>query len=58
MDEDDKERAERELKKFKKEFDELMSKYSDFDIIPYAEGVRGFELWAYDEITCVEVFLR
>jgi len=56
MDKDDKERAERELKKFKKEFDELMSKYSDFDIIAYADG--GGELWAYDEITCAEVFLR
>jgi len=29
MNEDDKERAERELKKFKKEFDELMAKYPD-----------------------------
>jgi hypothetical protein len=27
MNEDDKEKAERELKKFKKEFDELMAKY-------------------------------
>jgi hypothetical protein len=54
MDENDKERAERELKKFKKEFDQLMSKYPDFDIIAYAAG----ELWVYDEITCVEVFLR
>ena len=53
MNEDDKERAERELKKFKKEFDKLMAKYSDFDIIAYADG----ELWASDEITCVEVFL-
>jgi hypothetical protein len=56
MNEDEKERAEKKLKKLKKEFDKLMSKYPDVDIIAYADG--GGELWAYDEITCVEVFLR
>ena len=56
MKEDDKERAEKKLKKFKKEFDKLMSKYPDVAIIEYVDG--GGELWAYDEITCAEVFLR
>jgi len=54
---DDKERAEIELKKFKKEFDKLMAKYPGVEIIAYAD-FTGRELWVSDEITCVEVFLR
>jgi hypothetical protein len=56
MNENEKEKAEKKLKKLKKEFDELMAKYPGVEILAYADG--GGELWVYDEITCVEVFLR